>query len=714
VGTVTLGNNAVLKADAVSGGKAGNIDIEAKTLNITPGTLISAATREATIDGNSLIISASDHVSMSGASIFSRTTDSGDTGNISITAPALSMDSAASISVNTTARGTAGAITIGVDLLTMTNGGALSSTSGSLGGAAGSGGQILIQGRSGEGSYAQSVNLDNSTISTSANAGPGGAIEIKAGNIDLRNGTTVSATTQGINNAGNIMLTSDDNIVITNSTVSTSATQATGGNIILTAPNMVWLNGGALQSDITDANTAGTGGGIHIQANDVRVEAAATITASLSCTAGSSCAGKAGDISIMAGSLSINSGAALSANTRGQGNAGNISITASDLVTIYGSGSKLATETTAGGAAGAITMNVNQLTMTNGGEISSTSRSLGGSAGSGGQILIQGQGGKGTYSQSVSLDKSSIKTSANAGPGGTIEIRGSNIELRNGSNVKASTLGTNDAGGITLTSSDNIAITNSTVETSAIRGSGGNITLTAPDTIRVTNAQLTSSVGGSSESDAGNIRINTIHPQFVIVSNSEISANANEGKGGNIFIIPQYQVIQGNTRLLAKAGAGIGGKIDVIASRAVLIEPGSELNASAGPAGIDGQVNIQAPIQQLAGAIAPLPQAFAVATNLYGQRCAAEKGGQFSSFVQGARDGVPPQPGDLMMSPVLDFDETTTWLVPERGSSLSEVSSIAGNKATEALVNIRNVSPTHLQLWPEDRAGVFHVSDACQ
>ena len=68
-----------------------------------------------------------------------------------------------------------------------------------------------------------------------------------------------------------------------------------------------------------------------------------------------------------------------------------------------------------------------------------------------------------------------------------------------------------------------------------------------------------------------------------------------------------------------------------------------------------------------------------------------------------------------MMSPlVLDFDETTTWLAPERGSSLSDVSSIAGNEATAALVNIRNVSPTHLQLWPEDRAGVFHVSDACR
>jgi hypothetical protein len=67
--------------------------------------------------------------------------------------------------------------------------------------------------------------------------------------------------------------------------------------------------------------------------------------------------------------------------------------------------------------------------------------------------------------------------------------------------------------------------------------------------------------------------------------------------------------------------------------------------------------------QQLSGAIAPLPQAFAVATSLYGQRCAAQKGGQVSSFVQGSRDGLPPQPGDLMPSPLpFDFAAATPVL----------------------------------------------------
>lgn len=155
--------------------------------------------------------------------------------------------------------------------------------------------------------------------------------------------------------------------------------------------------------------------------------------------------------------------------------------------------------------------------------------------------------------------------------------------------------------------------------------------LTAPNIVRLVGANLTSSVNGPANSNGGNITIDTAHPQFVIM--------------------------QGNSQILARANAGQGGAITIIGG-VVLQEPGSVLDATAGPAGISGSINIQAPFQQLSGAIAPLPQAFAIATNLYGQRCAAEKGGQFSSFVQGVRDGVPPQPGDLIPSPfLLELDE---------------------------------------------------------
>lgn len=209
------------------------------------------------------------------------------------------------------------------------------------------------------------------------------------------------------------------------------------------------------------------------------------------------------------------------------------------------------------------------------------------------------------------------------------------ISITNGSTISSSstaifpqgsTPGPGDAGHIMLISGESISVANSKISTSATQASGGDIELTAPNMVRLVGANLTSSVAGPPGSNGGNITIDTAHPQFVIM--------------------------QGNSQILAKANAGQGGAITIIGG-VVLQDAGSVLDATAGPAGVSGTVNIQSPFQQLSGAIAPLPQAFAVATNLYGQRCATEKGGQFSSFVQGVRDGVPPQPGDLIPSPLL-------------------------------------------------------------
>ena len=94
------------------------------------------------------------------------------------------------------------------------------------------------------------------------------------------------------------------------------------------------------------------------------------------------------------------------------------------------------------------------------------------------------------------------------------------------------------------------------------------------------------------------------------------------------------------------------------AQGAVLIDPNSVLNATAGPAGVSGSININAPIQVLSGALVPLNLVYRQA-GLSGDRCAADPTGQFSSFVQTGRDGVPQVPGALSPSP-LSFMETLT------------------------------------------------------
>ncbi|MEX5217626.1 MAG: filamentous hemagglutinin N-terminal domain-containing protein [Nitrospira sp.] len=227
----------------------------------------------------------------------------------------------------------------------------------------------------------------------------------------------------------------------------------------------------------------------------------------------------------------------------------------------------------------------------------------------------------------INMDASHLGTSSTGGLGGSITVSGSNINLSNGSHITAETHGAKNAGKIALISGNNISLTDSTISTEALKASGGDIKLTAPNSVMLRDSTLTASVAGG-----------------------------NETTGGKVDIDPQYVVIQ-NSQVLAKAADGSGGRIAIEASQAVLVDPNSRLDATSSR-GISGQIRIQSPIQQLAGAIAPLPQAFVVAANLYGQRCAAQKGGHFSSFVQSARDGLPPQPGDFLASPLIFASET--------------------------------------------------------
>ena len=222
----------------------------------------------------------------------------------------------------------------------------------------------------------------------------------------------------------------------------------------------------------------------------------------------------------------------------------------------------------------------------------------------------------------IDMNAGHIATSSVEGKGGAINLQGTDVTMTNRSSVTAESQGAKDAGKITILSNNNISLTDSTISTEALKASGGDIKLTAPNTVMLKNSTLTASGGGG-----------------------------NETTGGKIDIDPQYVVIQ-NSQILAKAADGSGGRIAIQADQAVLVDPSSQIDATSSR-GINGQIIIQSPIQQLAGAIAPLPQAFAVAANLYGQRCAAQKDGQFSSFVQSARDGLPPQPGDLLASPLL-------------------------------------------------------------
>jgi filamentous hemagglutinin family protein len=235
----------------------------------------------------------------------------------------------------------------------------------------------------------------------------------------------------------------------------------------------------------------------------------------------------------------------------------------------------------------------------------------------------------------IHVSGGSLEANANFKPG-SVRLTGDAISLSNNALLSVNSFGpvaSDPAGDIVLTGHDIRLSSGSTLQSTSVNASGGNIKLLAENVIHLRDSQITTSVTSTS-GNGGNI---IIDPPAVVLQNSQISANALQGHGGTISIT-------GNV---------------------VLVDPTSVLSATAGPAGVNGQISIQAPLQQLSGAIAPLPQAFAIPSNLYGQHCAAQKGGQFSSFVHGSRDGLPPQPGDLIPSPLALNSEP---FIPSTGS----------------------------------------------
>jgi hypothetical protein len=122
------------------------------------------------------------------------------------------------------------------------------------------------------------------------------------------------------------------------------------------------------------------------------------------------------------------------------------------------------------------------------------------------------------------------------------------------------------------------------------------------------------------------------------------------GDAGNLIVDAPF-IVAGGSQILANAFGGIGGNIQ-IRSSVFLRDPGSLLSASSAM-GIQGTLEIRAPVTTLSGPLAPLPQAFVNVAALLPARCAARwSGGNASSLVLGGRDGLPDDPSGPLPSPL--------------------------------------------------------------
>jgi filamentous hemagglutinin family protein len=481
----------------------------------------------------------------------------------------------------------------------------------------------------------------------------------------LTNRSTIQTHTLGLQHGGGDVQITADSVHVSQSSIITSAVGEKSGNAsnIMLDVRELSLDGGTLLSETGAGNSPGNAGSILVTAEK------ATMTDSL-ITSNTFRSGNGGDILLKVGELRLD-GVHIATGTFDQGPGGNVTINARDSVVISNE-SEVLTRTapgtndwSKGGPSGRILIQSPSLLITNRSIVGSPAESISVNASSGDVVLNAG---------ALTITDSQINSSsqfAAAGvlgfgstpPPGDITISATDVTLDNGS-ISTSVFGGNHPGGDITINARQVRLANGSFISSDSLSSGanaGNITVQASDTFRSAGSSITTKADSA---DGGSINLQV--GKLVELSNSQITASVGTGtgSGGNIFIDPKFVALN-RSQIIANAFGGPGGNVQIVAN-VFLASPDSVVTASSALS-TPGTVNIQAPIVDFSGSLAPLPEDTFQATSLLRQSCPAKlSGGKLSSLVVGSREGLPWEPGVLMPSPLYRTDPPSTPAISQR------------------------------------------------
>jgi filamentous hemagglutinin family protein len=492
-GIVTLAENSGIGNSSLGIGDSGNINIVSQSLHIMNGSSIQATALQG--DSGTINIKVDDAVSLSTSQI-----------NSNVRPRDSSVSPLQSNLLGTPTRGKSGGINIQArNLLVVDN--SLISASNFL---ADDSGDIKIQADN-------SVILNNSAsiFSSAFDQGNAGNLSIITNRLDIRNDSLIGATTFGTGNAGNIDINARD-ISIDKSFISGSASSfqtaitniGNAGNINIKTENISLTNGGSVLSTsggIEQGKTIGYGGNINITATElIEIDPKGATDTSTGLSAKTYSGSRAGDILLNTKNLIVRDGGVITVETFNNwgGNAGNITIYASDTIKLVSS-------------------NIN------------------------------------LYSR-ISTGVSAFNDSAIAvGNGGDLKIITGNLQLTNGL-ISAATFGKGNAGNITIFSNDGVVMDDGVIRSlvgAGAVGNGGDIQIQTPKLSLTNGSQIDASIRTGGEGKGGTIRIDAA--DSVIISGADadgflsfLAADAERGSIGQ----PGEIIVNTNYFLLEKSG----------------------------------------------------------------------------------------------------------------------------------------------------------------
>ncbi|WP_254565302.1 filamentous hemagglutinin N-terminal domain-containing protein [Oscillatoria sp. HE19RPO] len=613
---LTLSDEAIISNSIFGQGNGGDLIIDSSRLSILNGSDISTATLGQGNSGN-LSIQSSEFILLSG------TSSSG-------------LGSSLETQINPGATGDAGHLTLNTSQLYLMDGARISSSTFGQGNAGDLKIQasefIILRGSNDQGGYSTLRTLVGSEA-----VGNAGNININTRQLSILDGGSIIASTEGQGNAGSLTLIVPDAIVLRgvdnsgfgSSVLTNVGLEALGdaGNLNIETNQLV-LSDGAFIS----ASTSGQGnaGNLNILAFDsVILEGLDSnkFSSFLGTQVESGATGDAGNITVETVKLTLSDGATISSSTWGQGNAGSLSLRATEFVTLSGLdgngwGSALVTEvgSEARGIAGNLTVETTTLTLSDGAAVSSTTFG----EGNAGELNIRASDSVNMRGLNNFGFGSFLGTQVDlnaTGNAGNITIETSNLYLNDGATISSSTFSQGNAGNLTVLATESVTLGgfnsdgrssllrtlvgeevteflgsipfkagNLTVETSQISlldgarissetlgyGNAGDVAVHSDEVTLRDGARI--SVSAIGDFSPGVLRVNT--DRLFLDNQSLITAETQSGSQGNIDISANSLIMRRNSNITTNAtGPATGGNINITTEVLAALE-NSNINAN--------------------------------------------------------------------------------------------------------------------------------------
>ena len=457
--------------------------------------------------------------------------------------------------------------------------------------------------------------------------GKAGSVNITTGSLSITDGASIDALTFGQGDAGNVNIHaattisldgfSNDNVSHIGSTVEAGAT-GRGGEINLIAGSLNLTNGAQINSTTYGQGKAGN---VNINVRDtVSFDGVGSNgpTGVLSSVVGGGAVGNGGSINITTGSLFVTNGAAVNADTNGQGDAGNINITARDIVSFaanlsgrvssaasevnpgaignggnitiktrllsLANGALLGTSTYNQGNAGNITVDTEQLTVRDGSQVAA--RTFDGSTGNAGSVTVTASDLVELSGTSADDDQTPTRLSFNTsgtGNAGDLRITTGRLIVRDGAQVLATTPGKGRAGTLDVNASNFVQVIGTSADgkpssllfDTSGSGNAGVLRITTGTLLVQDGAQVSASTSASGR--AGTLSVKASDSVQVIGTSADGQTpsllrfnTSSTGNAGDLTIDTKHLIVRDGAQVSASTSSvGQGGILNVKASDSV-------------------------------------------------------------------------------------------------------------------------------------------------